>query len=194
MRVIVTGGNGFVGTETIKFLNQLGVETLSFDLMNGGQNVTKYFSLTHTIKSFVPDRILHLAATSRFSDAERNPKRAHETNVVGTEMVALVAEELDIPVVYSSTGTVYMPIKDKMPITEQFPATIEQQMSVYGRTKRLGEEEIKRYCNPWIILRYAHLYGATKRYHGLVGGILAKIRMGEKPQIWGGEQTNDFVM
>jgi UDP-glucose 4-epimerase len=193
MNVLITGANGFVGKETCKLLKAKGIGVIPFDLMNGGQNISNFDSLEEVVNETKPNRILHLAATARFSDAEKNPKRCHDTNVTGTENVALVAKKYHIPVVYSSTGTVYMPIKQEMPITEEFPATIQQQMSVYGRTKRLGEEEITKYCNPWIILRYGHLYGAEKRYHGLVGGIYAKIKAGKKPQVWGGEQTNDFA-
>lgn len=193
MKVLITGAGGFVGKETVKLLKINGISTFSFDLMNGAEDITDKESLEIAIQEYQPNRILHLAATARFSDAERNPKRCHDTNVTGTENVALVAKKYHIPVVYASTGTVYMPIKQEMPITEDFPSTIQQQMSVYGRTKRLGEEEIIKYCNPWIILRYGHLYGAEKRYHGLVGGIYAKIKAGQKPQIWGGEQTNDFA-
>ncbi len=193
MKVLVTGSSGFVGKETCALLKENGHEVIPFDIMNGGYDITDYESLERVILETKPSRILHLAATARFSDAERNPKRCHDTNVTGTENVALVARRYHIPVVYASTGTVYMPIKQEVPITEDFPASIQQQMSVYGRTKRLGEEEIQKYCNPWIILRYGHLYGAEKKYHGLVGGIIAKIRAGLKPQVWGGEQTNDFA-
>lgn len=193
MRILVTGSSGFVGKETCKLLTAQGHTVIPFDLMNGGCDITDRATLEKMIEVNFPDRILHLAATARFSDAERNPKRCHDTNVTGTENVALVAKKYHVPVVYASTGTVYMPIKQEMPIKEEFPSTIQQQMSVYGRTKRLGEEEITKYCNPWIILRYGHLYGAEKRYHGLVGGIYAKIKAGLKPQIWGGEQTNDFA-
>ena len=189
--VLVTGSEGFVGKETIKLLHKKGLRIIPFDIMLGGNDITNIESLRSCVEENAPDRILHLAATARFSDADRNPERATKTNYLGTENVALVAKEFHIPVVYASTGTVYMPIKQEMPITEDF--TVSTQISTYGLTKRLGELAIQRYCNPWIILRYGHLYGAGKQYHGLVGGILAKIRMGEKPQVWGGEQTNDFA-
>lgn len=191
LKVLITGSSGFVGKETCRVLEEAGHEVIPFDLMNGDQDITDYSSLERAVVESKPDRILHLAATARFSDADQNPERATKTNFIGTENVAVVSAKHHIPLVYASTGTVYMPIAEEMPITENF--RVASQVSTYGLTKRLGELAVMRYCNPWIILRYGHLYGAEKKYHGLVGGILAKIRTGQKPQVWGGEQTNDFA-
>jgi nucleoside-diphosphate-sugar epimerase len=136
-----------------------------------------------------PDRILHLAAIARFADADANPMLAHETNVLGTKNVAAVATRLHVPLVYASTGSVYMPIKQKPPITEDFAACGN---SVYGCTKYLGELYVRQ-VTPHIILRYAHLYGAEKRMHGLIGGFLARIERGLAPTLYGGKQSNDFT-
>ena len=190
LRVLITGSEGFVGKETSKLLEAKGIEVIPFDLMRGGEDITDVSSLERKIEGTRPDRILHLAATARFSDADKFPEKCFRTNWIGTENVAIASRKYHVPVVYSSTGTVYMPIKREMPITEDFPRNGN---SNYGCSKALGEEAIQRLATPWIILRYGHLYGAEKKYHGLVGGILAKIRAGEKPQIWGGEQTNDFA-
>src|SRR5205814_7937213 len=115
---------------------------------------------------------------------------AAETNAGGTQNVAVAAEGFRIPVVYASTGSVYMPVKNTPPITEEFPATGN---SVYGVTKRLGELYLQRHRAPWIILRYAHLYGAEKRMHGLIGGFLDRINRGLAPTLYGGKQSNDFT-
>jgi nucleoside-diphosphate-sugar epimerase len=136
-----------------------------------------------------PERILHLAAIARFADADANPKLAHETNVLGTMNVVAVASHLHVPLVYSSTGSVYMPIKQTPPITEDFAACGN---SVYGCTKYLGELYVRQ-MTPHIILRYAHLYGAEKRMHGLIGGFLSRIERGLAPTLYGGKQSNDFT-
>ena len=83
-----------------------------------------------------------------------------------------------------------MPIKEKPPITEEFPI---QGNSVYGCSKAIGEFYVKRYGAPWIILRYAHLYGKEKRGHGLIGGFLERIERGLVPTLYGGQQSNDFT-
>ena len=190
VKVLLTGSSGFVGKETSTFLINLGIEVIPFDVMNGYQDIRNRDSIERTIEATKPDRILHLAATARFTDADKYNEKCFDTNDRGSENVALTSRKYNIPVVYSSTGTVYMPITKEMPITEDFPAIGN---SNYGCSKRLGEDRIKRWASPWIILRYGHLFGADKKYHGLVGGILAKIRTGQKPVVWGGEQTNDFA-
>lgn len=189
MKILVTGGNGFVGTETIKLLKEEKHETFSYDLMEG-YDIRDYKQLDETVGNVRPDRILHLAAIARFSDADADPKLAVETNVIGTANVVAVAKKYHIPLVYSSTGSVYMPITD-------YTGTIKETWqgkgnSVYGCTKYQGELYVKEH-NPHIILRYAHLYGKEKRMHGLIGGFVDRIKRGLAPTLYGGKQSNDFT-
>lgn len=191
MRILVTGARGFVGAETTKELVKAGHTVYEFDLMNNcdirDQKQLDIACATHQI-----ERILHLAAIARFSDADKDPLLAHDINVLGTRNVALVAQKYHIPVVYASTGSVYMPISHsaKPPITEEFAA---QGNSTYGCTKFQGELYIKKFASPWIILRYAHLYGKEKRMHGLIGGYIDRIKRGAAPTLYGGKQSNDFT-
>lgn len=189
-KILITGSEGFVGKETCAYLRERGIDIVRFDLMNGGQDIMDYGCIEKTIEATKPDRILHLAATARFSEADKDSVLAFRTNAWGTRNVATISEKHHIPVVYSSTGSVYMPIKKDMPITEEFPAYGN---SNYACSKRLGELFLMKHAHPWIILRYSHLYGRDKRFHGLIGGYLAKIHMGEKPTLHGGDQTNDFA-
>jgi nucleoside-diphosphate-sugar epimerase len=154
-----------------------------------GLDVRDQAQLSGVLSKTQPERILHLAAVARFADADANPLLAHEINVLGTMNVAAVCKKLHIPLVYSSTGSVYMPIKQKPPITEDFAACGN---SVYGCTKYLGELYVRE-VTPHIILRYAHLYGREKRMHGLIGGFAARIERGLAPTLYGGKQSNDFT-
>jgi nucleoside-diphosphate-sugar epimerase len=188
MRVLITGAKGFVGSATSKLLSER-ADVLSYDIM-AGLDIRDYDQLREYVLDMDPDRILHLAAIARFADADADPQLAHETNVLGTMNVARVASERHIPLVYASTGSVYMPIKKKPPITEDFPGCGN---SVYGCTKYLGELYVKAVKAPWIVLRYAHLYGQEKRHHGLIGGFLSRIERGLAPTLYGGKQSNDFT-
>lgn len=188
MKVLITGNLGFVGSATQKLLESRGHEVVGFDIMEG-RDIRDGRQLASVVQSEKPDRILHLAAIARFADADANPKLANETNVFGTKNVAEVAEQFHIPVVYSSTGSVYMPIKEAPPITENFRGIGNSQ---YGCSKFLGETYIRE-VTPHIILRYAHLYGAEKRMHGLIGGFLDRINHGMAPVLYGGKQSNDFT-
>lgn len=193
MKILVTGNLGFVGLETQRLLEEQGHQVIGYDIMEG-KDIRDFNQLDAICAEVNPDRILHLAAIARFADADKattesNPL-AFETNVMGTRNIAIVASKYHIPVVYASTGSVYMPIKQEPPIKETFAATGN---SVYGCTKRLGEIYVERLCNPFIILRYAHLYGKEKRMHGLIGGFLDRISRGLAPTLYGGKQSNDFT-
>jgi UDP-glucose 4-epimerase len=188
MKVLITGSLGFVGSETVKLLEKEGHTIIHYDLMQG-YDIRDFEQLRQTVIDTKPDRILHLAAIARFADADKDPKLAHETNVLGTMNVVQVCQEFHIPLVYSSTGSVYMPIKQEPPISENFPICGN---SVYGCTKALGEMYVKEHT-PHIILRYSHLYGKEKRMHGLIGGFLERIERGLAPTLYGGTQSNDFL-
>jgi nucleoside-diphosphate-sugar epimerase len=182
---MVTGMRGFVGSATAELLSNCS----SYDIMDGW-DIRDIDQLRRYVETYTVRRILHLAAIARFADADADPKLAHETNVLGTMNVAKVASEYHIPLVYASTGSVYMPVKAKPPIKEDFQACGN---SVYGCTKYLGELYVKAVQAPWIILRYAHLYGKEKRHHGLIGGFLTRIERGLAPTLYGGKQSNDFT-
>lgn len=188
MKVLVTGDKGFVGAATRKLLEARNHEVIGYDLMDG-YDIRDADQFNKFVQSHRPMRILHLAAIARFADADAHPQLAHETNVMGTMSVAAVARLNHVPLVYASTGSVYMPIKAQPPITEAFAACGN---SVYGCTKYLGELYVKQ-VNPNIILRYAHLYGHEKRMHGLIGGFLDRISRGLAPTLYGGRQSNDFT-
>ena len=188
MKVLITGNKGFVGTETQKLLEQEGHSVVGYDLMDGYEIGDKE-QLERVVINTVPERILHLAAIARFADADNDPKLAHETNVIGTANVVDVAKKYHIPVVFSSTGSVYMPIQNDGQIKEDWPA---RGNSVYGCTKAMGELYVKEHT-PHIILRYAHLYGKEKRMHGLIGGFTERISRGLAPTLYGGKQSNDFT-
>lgn len=193
MRILVTGGLGFVGQATMppsKDYRRPGPhEWCTFDVMDN-YDIRDKAQLAAYVDGMKPARILHLAAIARFADADADPVKAFETNVIGTKNVAEVASERHIPLVYASTGSVYMPIKQKPPITEDFAACGN---SVYGCTKYAGELYVRQSKAPWIILRYAHLFGAEKRFHGLIGGFLSRIDRGLAPTLYGGKQSNDFT-
>ena len=187
-KVLVTGSEGFVGNETTLELIDNEIDIVPYDLMLG-KDIRDYEQLEGVVLQERPDRIIHLAAIARFADADKDPLLAFRTNVGGTQNVAVVANKYHIPVVYASTGSVYMPIVEEPPITEEFKA---QGNSVYGCTKYIGECLIRE-ITPYIILRYAHLYGKEKRGHGLIGGFVERIERGLEPVLYGGQQSNDFT-
>lgn len=189
MKILVTGNRGFVGSETEKLLIERGHKVVGYDLLDC-RDIRDHHQVDNFVAKEKPDRILHLAAIARFSDADQNPNLAFETNVLGTRNVGLAAKKHHVPLVYASTGSVYMPIQDFTgSIKEDWPA---KGNSVYGCTKYAGETYVRQH-NPHIILRYAHLYGKEKRMHGLIGGFVERIERGIAPTLYGGKQSNDFT-
>lgn len=192
MKIIVTGSSGFVGSNTIKALKEKGYKVFNFDLVNGEGgfvwDIRNRFQLAEVIEE--GDKVLHLAAIARFAEADKDPKLAFETNVLGTKNVAEICKEKGVErLVYSSTGSVYMPIEQEPPITEEFRAVGN---SVYACAKNLGELYIKDTGVFYIILRYAHLYGEGKVGHGAIGGFIDRMKRGLAPVLYGGKQSNDF--
>lgn len=192
MKVLITGDLGFVGTATKGLFDKKEIGYRGFDIMDA-EDIRDLDFLRNFLRRFMvankPGRILHLAAVARFSDADKDPILTHETNVLGTQNVVQAAKEFSIPLVYASTGSVYMPITEDPPITEDFPI---RGNSVYGCSKALGELYVRQHT-PHIILRYAHIYGREKRGHGLVGGFMDRIDRGLEPILYGGKQSNDFT-
>lgn len=188
MKILITGSRGFVGSETVKLIDK-GHEVVHYDIM-GGYDIRDKKQLEILVLQSKPDRILHLAAIARFADADKDPRLAFETNVIGTKNVVDIAKKYHIPLVYSSTGSVYMPITNfEKSIKEDWQA---KGNSVYGCTKYAGETYVREHT-PHIILRYAHLYGKEKRMHGLIGGFMDRINRGLAPTLYGGKQSNDFT-
>lgn len=185
LKIVITGDKGFVGSATKKQLQNHTV--YGYDLLDG-KDIRDKEQFRNFCLEVKPDRVLHLAAIARFSDADRDPQLCFETNHLGTKNVSEVCAELHIPLVYASTGSVYMPINSEPPITESFPAVGNSQ---YGCSKLIGEKLVQKHT-PHIILRYAHIYGKEKRGHGLIGGFWDRIHRGLKPQLFGGKQSNDF--
>jgi nucleoside-diphosphate-sugar epimerase len=191
VRILVTGSSGAVGTATLPKLDipYSDNEPISYDLMQR-QDIRNREQLDEVILKSKAERILHLAAVARFADADADPMRAYSTNVLGTEVVAQAAEHFSIPLVYASTGSVYMPVEQVPPITEDFQA---RGNSVYGVSKYLGELMVRKIRSPWIILRYAHIYGHQKAGKGLIGAFLDRVHRGLAPTLYGGKQSNDFT-
>ena len=183
----MTGDKGFVGSATKKILQKNNHEVIGYDIMDG-YDIRDKKQLEEVVREYRPDRILHLAAIARFADADNNPKLTYETNHLGTSNVVRIAKDFHIPLVFSSTGSVYMPIQEEPPITESF---IARGNSQYACSKLIGEKLVSEHT-PHIILRYAHIYGKEKRGHGLIGGYWERIRRGLKPMLYGGDQSNDF--
>lgn len=203
MKVVVTGANGFVGLHTVRGLLDAGYNVLALDIIDSELKarfkehkqceIANINILDEDLKKVVKkgDKVIHLAAIAKFDQARQNPQRAVKVNIEGTlNIIKACIEKKAERLVYSSTGSVY---SHDVPIPIREDAKREPD-SIYGLTKKQAEEWIFLYGEnlPYVILRYGYIYGKDKDW-GAVGAFLKRLKQGERPLIFGGKQTNDFI-
>ena len=203
MRVVVTGANGFIGLHTVDALLKRGYQVVAIDL--GDDRLRRRFFNKRKITTVLEDitsqdlenwmmegdKVLHLAAIAKFSEAKQRPVVTVETNVLGTFNVIQCCLKRGVErLVFSSTGSVYSQ-SVQIPIKEDSP---REPVSVYGFSKKQAEDWIFFFASQlkYIVLRYGYVYGEGKNW-GAVGTFLKQIKQGKRPTIFGGDQTNDFT-
>ncbi|QDC96520.1 dTDP-4-dehydrorhamnose reductase [Candidatus Methylopumilus universalis] len=152
MKILLTGKNGQVGFELAKKLNTLGeviaTDREELDLAN-----------PDAIRAFIdqtkPDIIINPAAYTAVDKAESEPDLAYRINTLAPEVLALMAAELDIPLIHFSTDYVFDGLKKEAYV--ETDKTNPQ--SVYGKTKNDGEEKIRKHPKH-IILRTSWVFGS----------------------------------
>lgn len=187
--IVVTGARGFVGTHTVKELIKREYEVLEVDLK--GEHPVDFTSEEFKDHIHEGDKVLHLGAISKFSDAADNPQLAVRTNVEGTlNVIKACIEKKAERLVYSSTGSVYSK-SAPVPIRED---SSREPASIYGLTKKQAEDWIFQFGKQlsYIILRYGYVYGRGKDW-GAIGNFIKRISREEPPIVYGGRQSNDFI-
>lgn len=214
MRVLVTGGAGFIGSWTAEELVRGGHKVIVLDNMSSGSeanlsrvagevivvrgDVRERHLIESVVKDHSPDALIHLAAVVSVDEVAEDPVKGFENNVLGTLNVLEAARELGVgKVVYASSAAVYGdPVR--LPISEDHPL---RPLSVYGGTKLAGEALATSYAGNYgmevVVLRYFNVYGPRMRpgpYSGVVRKFIEAVLAGEPVTIFGdGEQTRDFV-
>lgn len=183
MKILVTGGLGFIGSHTVVELQNEGFEVIvvdnlsntSLEVLDRIQNITgkvpafekldlrekgkvqDFFKRHHDISG-----VIHFAASKAVGESVENPLLYYENNI--NSLVYILQELQQKPeanFIFSSSCTVYGQA-EKMPITEN--ASIQTAMSPYGNTKQIGEEIITDTAKVTsinaILLRYFNPIGA----------------------------------
>ena len=142
MRVLITGADGQLGLELQQALKS---ETLiplvwpAFDLLKPDADAQ--------ILAAKPDVIIHAAAYTNVDKAEQEADVAMAVNADGTERIAKAAEQVGARLIYLSTDYVFDGTKGGPYIEND--AT--NPLSVYGRSKRAGEERALKYCSNTLV-------------------------------------------
>lgn len=132
-------------------------------------------SILRLVNKKRPDYVLHLAAATDVDRCETESEWAFKVNVEGTRNVAMACKDLDITMVYISTGAVFNGEK-KDPYIEDDKISPSNK---YGVSKFEGEQIVRTLLSKFYIVRSSWMIGGGKADKKFVGKIMAKIMSGE---------------
>lgn len=193
MRVLVTGGAGYIGSHTLVELLGQGHAALVVDNFTNGSpvaldrvrgltnghfdvvdcDIRDTMRLSAAAREFKPDAVIHFAGLKAVGESVRLPVEYYDVNVSGTlSLLRAMAAARCKRIIFSSSATVYG-TPDYLPYDEDHPTRPE---SVYGQTKLMAEQVLTNWTRATdgaaaILLRYFNPVGAH-----------ASGRMGEDPQ------------
>jgi dTDP-4-dehydrorhamnose reductase len=150
MRVVITGHNGQLGRPLQDAF--AAHELLRLDLP--GHDITDP-ALSDRIASFKPDMVLHAAAYTDVDGCEGDPDKAFQVNAVGTQNVALGAQQAGAALLYVSTNEVFD--GTRRDLYREWDSI--NPMSVYARSKAAGEQIVRDLLDRFYIVRVAWLFG-----------------------------------
>ncbi|WP_303830815.1 dTDP-4-dehydrorhamnose reductase [Asticcacaulis taihuensis] len=152
MRILVTGKEGQVDTSLQTLGEKLGLEIIRIGLPE--IDLSKPETLEAPIREIRPDAIISSAAYTAVDKAETEAELAQAINGDAPGMLARLAAELDIPILHLSTDYVFAGDKDGTYDETDIPAPV----SIYGKTKLSGEDQIRAATDNHVILRTAWVY------------------------------------
>lgn len=152
MKILVTGVKGQLGYDVVNEAHKRGIQAVGVDIDE--MDITNASQVEHVIKSEKYDAVVHCAAWTAVDKAEEMPEACRKVNAEGTENIAKVCKELDIPMMYFSTDYVFDGKSDTpwKEYDERHP------LNVYGQTKYEGELAVEK-LEKHFIIRIAWVFG-----------------------------------
>jgi len=211
MRILVTGGAGFIASNIADAYIEGGHEVHIFDDFSTGQraNLNRRATLhqvdiadsqsTRLIEQIKPDVLSHHAAQMDVRHSVADPSFDARINILGFINLLEGCKNAGVKkVVFASSGGAVYGEQESFPAPESHAT---QPASPYGVSKRTGELYLSYYYQtfglPYVALRYANVYGprqSTKGEAGVVAIFLSLLLTGKSPVINGdGKQTRDYV-
>ena len=211
MRVLVTGGAGFIGSHIVDGLVAKGHTVFIVDDLSEGNraninpdaclfdvNVNDADGLQRAFAEAKPDVVSHHAAQISVRNSMYDPTHDAQVNIIGSLNVLQAAVKHDVErFIFASTSVVYAK-PNHLPMDETHPLSPE---SVYGVSKLSVESFIRLYTDTYgikhKIFRYGNVFGPRQNPHGEAGVVAIFTRQfmrGEQPTIFGdGSKTRDYV-
>jgi UDP-glucose 4-epimerase len=211
MKIVVTGGAGFLGSHVVDAYVAKGHEVLVIDNLETGKRENVHAqarlvemdvndpALVDLFEAERPDVVNHHAANASVSRSVREPLYDAQQNILGTLHLLEAARLAGVGrFIYISSGGAMYGNPEYLPMDENHPAA---PVSPYALSKHTGERYVQMYHRehglPWISLRYGNAYGPRQDPYGEAGVIAIfcqNLLDGQVPEIhWDGEQTRDFV-
>ena len=163
--VLVTGGNGFIGTHLCQHLHTKGYDVISLDIHHFGEKNWECITadIRDTLQFDGIDYIVHLAAQVSVPRSVENPDETLSVNVDGTASIIRAAETSSVKkLLFASSAAVYGD-SDQVPISENAPLIPQ---SPYAVSKIVGEELLKRSEIETCSLRFFNIYGPNQSIDG----------------------------
>jgi len=151
--ILITGANGQLGTE-LKLLNE------NYKIYNcyytdiDNLDITNIENIRNFIKNKKIDYIINCAAYTNVDKAESEPKLAELINSYAVYNLSIISNEINATLINISTDFVF----DGNKSTPYIETDITNPISVYGKSKLNGENQILKFCNNFIIIRTSWLY------------------------------------
>ncbi len=177
MKLLITGADGMVGRDFCEVAGRMGHQLTPTDADE--LDVTDMSLLREIMLETKPDAVFHFAAMTDVDGCETRPDEAYRVNVIGTENVALCCANLNVPMVFTSTGSLFGGEKTS-PYTE---FDEPRPVSRYGKTKYLGEQIIQRVAPMHFICRGGWMFGGGPKDKKFVARIVQLAS--EKEEIFG---------
>ena len=213
MRILVTGGAGFIGKYLVKSLLEKGnIISILDNFSNSDKksissfedrgikvfegDITNFDDIVKATKD--QDLVIHLAAKISVEESIKNPSETFRINIDGTKNVLYSCEKNNVKkLIVASSAAVYGEGNKNVKLTEQSKTN---PISPYGESKIKMEEEITKFCSVnrinYIILRFFNIYGVgqTLEYARVITKFLERIEENKSLKVFGdGTQTRDFV-
>lgn len=212
MKVLVTGGAGFIGSHSVERLLERGWKVRILDNFSSGsrQNLPTHPGLEilegdireyETVKTSMEDvsHVLHLAAQVSVQASVENPPHSCSTNILGFVNVLQAARSRGIQrLVYASSAAVYGH-PSRLPIVETDAC---HPISPYGLEKQVNDQYAGLFAEAFQLsllgLRYFNVYGPRQDprspYAGVISKFLDRIEQHQPLRVYGdGSQTRDFI-
>jgi nucleoside-diphosphate-sugar epimerase len=213
MRYLVTGGAGFIGSNTVDELVRRGHSVVVLDDFSSGKedNLAEVRNKITFIKGSITDievvrkamheaeYVLHLAAKTSVPRSVKDPIETNKINIDGTLNVLVAAKELKVKrVVFAASSSAY----GETPTLPKVETMQPEPISPYGVTKYVGELYGQTFGRCYglenVALRYFNIFGPRQDPSSPYSGVLAKFCSAfledAQPVVFGdGEQTRDFT-